>query len=148
MIHTRVRSFSDNSVEPTHGFGFLLPRSTSAAISAGHSDFSFFSACLSSMVGAIEIPPKLLAVMYRIMGWPKRSGRNVARGSRAACNYYRWLNERPAERPFAAAGRLGSGYLRTGRDRTLGPRRRDCRAAGTHRAAARAWPRDGGARRS
>ena len=46
MIHTRVRSFSDSSVDPTHGFGFLLSRSNSAAMSAGHCVLSFFSGLL------------------------------------------------------------------------------------------------------
>ena len=47
MIHTRVRSVSESSVEPTQGFGFLASRSNSAESSAGHCDLSFFSAALS-----------------------------------------------------------------------------------------------------
>src|SRR5665213_713204 len=53
IIHTRVRSVSDSSVEPTQGFGFALSRSNSAAMSAGHFDFSLLTAALSSMVKAM-----------------------------------------------------------------------------------------------
>src|ERR1039458_6400366 len=65
MIHTRVRSVSDSSVEPTQGFGLLTSRANSAAISADHCDLSFFSAALSSMVRAMRIPPVLFALIYR-----------------------------------------------------------------------------------
>jgi len=66
MIHTRVRSVSDSSVEPTQGFGLLASRANSAAISAGHCDLSFFSAALSSMVRAMRIPPVHFALIYSI----------------------------------------------------------------------------------
>src|SRR5262245_65113689 len=66
MIHTRVRSFSDKSVEPTQGFGFLLSRSNSAVISAGHGSLCFFMSALSAMVSTTGIPPLLFAVIYSI----------------------------------------------------------------------------------
>src|ERR1700745_3609830 len=53
MIQTRTRSVSDRSEVPTHGLGVLRSRSNSAAISAGHTDLSDFSACLSNMVRAM-----------------------------------------------------------------------------------------------
>src|SRR5450759_5623756 len=64
MIHTRVRSVSDSSVEPTQGFGLLTSRANSAAISAGHCDLSFFSAALSSMLRDMRIPPVHFALIY------------------------------------------------------------------------------------
>src|SRR5450830_552891 len=114
MIHTRVRSFSDSSVEPTHGLGFLRSRSNSAAISAGHCDLSFFSAALSSMLRAMGIPPINAIQVFYIANLRKRKdwGRSIGRVAGEACGNHWRLDERPAQRAFAAPGRMGRGYLR------------------------------------
>src|SRR5665647_445678 len=112
MIHTRVRSVSDSSVEPTHGFGLLASRSNSAAIAAGHADLSFFSAALSSMVRAMGIPPVLFAVIYSIFPRTERFEEPAIGRVAGRTSGYHWrFDERLAQRPAAAPGRLGRGYL-------------------------------------
>src|SRR4051794_5626945 len=55
MVQTRTRSVSDTSALPTHGLGFLVSRSNSAAISGGQAERSDISGCLSSIVRAMTI---------------------------------------------------------------------------------------------
>src|ERR1700730_18013465 len=109
MIQTRVRSVSDSSALPTQGFGFLASCANSAAMPAGHGDLSFFSPVLSSMLRAIEILRCYLRLYIAYFGERKDWGDSIGRVAQSGC--HRRLVERPAERAFAAPGRVGRRYF-------------------------------------
>src|SRR3569833_3786484 len=111
MIQTRVRAFSDSSVEPTQGLGDAASSSNSAAMSGVHCKVGLVSGALSSIVSAALLRA-MTFLRYRFArsigqtpGNKKTLGGGLG-GQGAARRHHRRLDERAAARAVAAAQRL------------------------------------------
>src|SRR5262245_55797429 len=147
MIHTRTRSFSERSVEPTHGLGFWRSRSNSACSSADQAERSELSAFLSNMVRAMAF------LLRRFTGYIASSG--AARNGGGFGNFRTAtgagggrLDERPARGIAAAQAWLGGRCLRAGRERARRAGRWYRGRARADRDAQAAWDRSHRPRRT